>query len=53
MSVCLKFKISVTTEPIELYSLENIPAGPVMVLSYFLGGWKPLVLNKGLGKGNL
>ena len=39
MSVCLKLKISVTTKPIGLYSSGNIPNGPVMVLSYFLGGW--------------
>ena len=39
MSVCLKLKISVTTQPIGLYSSGNIPTGPVMVLSYFLRGW--------------
>ena len=39
MSVCLMLKISVTTELIGLYSSGNIPTGPVMVLSYFLGGW--------------
>ena len=32
-------KISVTTEPIGFYSLGYIPIGPVVVLSYFLGGW--------------
>ena len=39
MSVCLKLKISVTTEPIILYSSGNIPTGPVMVLGCFLGEW--------------
>ena len=39
MSVRPKLKISVTTEPIGLYSSGNIPTGPVMVLSYFLWGW--------------
>ena len=38
MSVRLKFKISVTTEPIGFYSSWNISAGPVVVLSNFLGG---------------
>ena len=50
-SVCQKLKIVVTTEPIEFYSSGNKPTGPVLVLSYFLGGWdnpnpqknKPLV----------
>ena len=37
-SVRLKLKISVTTEPIGFYSLGNISSGPVVVLSYFLGG---------------
>ena len=32
----LKFKISVTTKTIGLYSSGNIPTGPEMVLSYFL-----------------
>ena len=32
MSVCLKLKISVTSEPIELYSSGNIPTGPVMAM---------------------
>ena len=39
LSVCLKLRILVTTEPIGLYSLGNISNGPGMVLSYFLGGW--------------
>ena len=38
MSVCLKFKILVTTEPIGLYSSEIIPTGPVKVYNFFLGG---------------
>ena len=38
MSVRPKLKISVTAVPIGLYSLGNIPTGPLMVLSYFLGG---------------
>ena len=38
-SVRLKLNISVTTEPIGLYSSWNIPTGPVMVLSYFPWGW--------------
>ena len=41
MSVCLKLKISVTTEPIGLYSSGKIPTGPVMVLSYYRGGGTP------------
>ena len=44
LSVCLKVKISVTTEPIGLYSSGNISTGPVMVLSYFLGEWDTLSL---------
>ena len=39
LSVRLKLKISVTAEPIGLYSSGIIPTGPVMVLSYFPGGW--------------
>ena len=39
MSVCQKLKISVTTKSIGLFSSGNISTGPVMVLSYFLGGW--------------
>ena len=39
MSVRLSLKISVTTEPIGFYSSGYIPIGPVVVLSYFLGGW--------------
>ncbi len=38
MSVRLKLKISVTTEPIETYSSGYIPIGPVVVLNYFLWG---------------
>ena len=38
VSVCLKLKILITTEPIGLYYSGNIPTGPVMVLRYFLGG---------------
>ncbi len=41
MSVCLKLKISVTTEPIMPYSSGNIPTGPVMLLAIFLGGETP------------
>ena len=32
MSVCLKFKVLVTTEPIGLNTSGNIPTGSVMVL---------------------
>ena len=39
LSVRLKLKISVITEPIGLYSSGNMPTGPVVVLSYFLEGW--------------
>ncbi len=39
LSVCLKLKILVTTEPIGFYSSGYIPVGPAVVLSYFLGGW--------------
>ena len=39
LSVRLKLKISVTIEPIGLYSSGIIPTGSVVVLSYFLGGW--------------
>ena len=39
LSVRLNLKISVTTEPIGFYSSGNVPAGPVVVLGYFLGGW--------------
>ena len=39
LSVRLKLKISVITEPIRLYSSGNMPTGPVVVLSYFLEGW--------------
>ena len=38
-SVCLSLRILVTTEPIGFYSSGNIPAGPVVVLGYFLGVW--------------
>ena len=42
MSVCpsirLKLKILVTTEPIGFKSSWNISTGPVVVLSYFVGG---------------
>ena len=31
MSVCQKLKTSATTEPTGLYSIGNIPTGPVMV----------------------
>ncbi len=41
MSVRLKLKISVTAEPIGLYSTGNISTGPVMVLSIFLEGESP------------
>ena len=40
MSVCpSEDKISVTAKPKGLFSSGNIPNGPVMVLSYFLGRW--------------
>ena len=39
MSACLSLKISVTTETIGFYSSGDIPTGPVVVLSYFIGGW--------------
>ena len=39
LSVRLSLKISVTTEPIGLYSLGNLPTGPVVDLGYFLRGW--------------
>ena len=39
MSVRLSLKILVTTEPFGFYFSRNIPTGPVVVLSYFLGGW--------------
>ena len=39
LSVCLKLKISVTTEPIWFYSSDNIPTGLLVVLGYLLGGW--------------
>ena len=35
----MKLKILATAETNGLYSSGNIPNGPVMVLSYFLGGW--------------
>ena len=40
MSVRLsvRLKISVYTSPIGLYSSENLAIGPIVVLSYFLGG---------------
>ena len=57
-SVCLSLKISVTTELMGFYSSWNIPPGPVVVLSYFLGGWDTpnpigyvwLVLKKNISK---
>ena len=39
MSVRLMLKISVTAEPIGLYSYGNIHTSPMVVLSYFLGDW--------------
>ena len=39
LSVCLKLKISVTKEPIGLYSSRNKPTDPVRILCYFLEGW--------------
>ena len=39
LSVRLKLKISVTAEPIVLYSSGIIPTDPVVVLRYFLEGW--------------
>ena len=38
-SVSPSLKISVTTEPIGFYSSGYISIGPVVVLSYFIGGW--------------
>ena len=38
MSVRLSLKISVINESIEFYTSENIPAGPMVVLGYFLKG---------------
>ena len=38
MSVRLKLKILITAKLIGLYSLGNIPAGPVVVLDYSLRG---------------
>ena len=49
LSVRLKLKISVTTEPIGFYSSGNISTGSVVVLSYFLGGCdtsNPSIKNK-------
>ena len=40
MSVCLRLKILVTTEPIGLYSLGNIPIVPMMVLGYLIKVWE-------------
>ncbi len=42
MSVRPFFKISVTYEPIEFYSLGKIFIVPVVVLGYFMGGWDTL-----------
>ena len=42
----LNFMISITAKPIGLYFLENIPSGPVMVLSYFVGVWNTLTTPK-------
>ena len=42
LSVCLKLKISVITEPIGFYSSGYIPIGAVVVLGYYLGGWDTL-----------
>ena len=39
LSVRLKLKILVTTEPIGFYSSGNISTGPVVILGYFLGEW--------------
>ena len=41
MSVRLKLKISVTTEPIGFFSSRYIPIGPVGVYAIFLGGGTP------------
>ena len=41
LSIYHKLKITVTTEPIELYSSWNIPTVIVLVLRYFLGGGTP------------
>ena len=41
LSVRLKLKISVTTEPIGFCSFWNIPTGPVVVLGYFPVGGTP------------
>ena len=42
----MKLKISVTAEQIGLYSSRNTPTGPLVVLSYFLGGWDNKTLQK-------
>ncbi len=42
MSVRLKLKISVIIELIGLCSSGNIPFGPVVVLSLFIGGYKAI-----------
>ncbi len=46
LSVRLKLKISVTTEPIGFYSSGYISIGPLVVLSYFLVGWDTSNLQK-------
>ena len=38
--------ISLTTEPIGFYSSGNISIGPVVVLSYFVGGGGGLMVRK-------
>ena len=38
MSVCLKLRISVTADPIGLYSLGNVATGPDVVLRFFSYG---------------
>ena len=45
-SVRLKLKISVTTEPIGIYSSGIIPAGPVVVLAIFFGWGHPQLSQK-------
>ena len=42
VSVRPSLKISVTTAQIEIHSSGNIPAGPVVVLGFFFGGWDTL-----------
>ncbi len=40
--LCLKLKISITTEPIRFYFLGKLHIGPVMVYGYFIFRFKSL-----------